>query len=814
MLSTNYKITFGIVLLVCVIALIYIINKDKPPPPPPPPSPPSPPSPPPSPPLKPGGDYSCNESGLCVMDKKKGTMTYSGCVESCQGARSIGPVPTKTVQNCKNSQGIPAGINEGTFQGCKQFNPDCCFDPTVVDSDGKTAWCYQPADGNVCSTFLADDCDNCGVECGNPINCAQKQGCCFDYNALNSKDGHSPAWCYKMGEQTNCRDKYPPRTAPETYYSFQRVIDVGGVVPPTTSQMDAVPGSVLDDGMTPIYKNSDGRYLIDWDCSSGMMCGNSWGKPSDQARIFVNLLALDSDNAFIQNKDHRVAYITSCFYQSEVADTQSSQPAGDSAWQLSMFLNGPGIPGGSGGCLGYGKPSGVKTCKPLNVWNGNSMIYNSGFMVFPGNSFGVKQTLYGHYGSTYGYSSLSLIIPKSSNILTANKVLPQEDTGFVLVENRQNLHQLMHQGVLYHILNYARATSLSTQLLNALEYVYASNKYGTIGSGDLSNGYSYTLGYCTISGTHDSATVVVKDGKLVISQDGEPGYFYGSGTKPITAMMVINALSQKMPQLNGADFVKTITGDGSEISKGQGALTLGKSLTLGPDRYYEVIKDQPKSIKDWINIFFSPDGCKYHGLTQDQCPSNICDTVSNTGCTPQCTCPVPNSNNILQNDLSIYDLTCMRAGIPDVDTNTINPYANNKNIILTRFRPTPSEQSVLQLKTDWQDDTLEQWAVRSHALGPLEYLFELVGLDWLPGWSENTPNTPNMTNPSIPPASYTSSGFTLLGSLLWVLATEGGGDWMSIDLNNLYLPTGLQTFINFAGTSGNGGNTYIRRKGT
>ena len=806
------RIRIGIgflVLMACigVGVLVYFLSRKTPPPNPPPNPPPKPP--------KSTGNYTCNSSGLCVLDEDNGTMSYEDCVKSCQGKRSPDPMVAKPVQNCKNAQGATAGSGQATFEGCKNFNPECCFNPNMKDAEGHTAWCYQPAEGETCSTFSATNCSGCGLDCGNPNACAQKTDCCFDYNAIDSTTGNTPAWCYEKGaNQQTCRDRYPKRVAPETYYSFKRVIDQGGVVPPANSQMDAVPGSVLDDGITPIYQHPNGKYLVDWDCSSGMLCGNSWGKPSDQAKVFVNLLALDSDNSVIQNNEHRVAYIKSQFYD-------KSAPPDGNAWQLTMLLNGPGIKNGTGGCLGRGESE--NKCKALNVWEGNKMMYSTGFMVFPGYLFNVTETLYGHYGSTYGYSSLSMRMTKSSGVLTGS-LIPNKDTGIVLVENRQNPNQTMHQNVLYSILYYSSGYNLPNALLNALTYEYNIGKYGKIGEGDLIDGYSYTLGYCTISGEQDSATVVIKEGVLKI-QNKEPGYFYGSGTKPITAMMVINALSQKMPHLSGEDFVKAIVGKGEEIQQGQGALTLGKALTLGPDNYYEVLKDQPKSIKDWIKIYFSSEGCKYKGLTQYPCPSNICNTVSNGNCS-RCTCPVPALNNdVLQNKLSIYDLTCMRGGIPDTDTNAMDPLKKGTSLIRSRFRPTPSELPALGITgwpdqsnnippADWPDDTLEQWAVRSHAIGPLEYLFETVGLDWVPGWTLSTPNTPNMIKTSIPPASYTSSGFTLLGSILWVLATEGGGDWMSIDLNKLYLPDGLQNSINFAGTSGNGGSTYIRRKGT
>lgn len=779
-------------------------------------------------PVKPTGDYSHNGNGVCVLDSDHGTMSYKDCVDRFQGKRQAAPTPRKPVTNCtRNGQGATGA--QSTFEACQEFNPECCFDPSATDANGNPAWCYQPGDGEKCQTFLAENCSGCGQECADPRACAKKTDCCFDYNALQTNG--LPAWCHQS-DSASCRDRYPTRTAPETYYSFQRVIEKGGVVPPVSSQMDAVPGSMLDDGISPIYKNQDGRFLVDWDCSSGLLCGNSWGKPSNQAKLFVNLLALDSPNAFIRNVDHRVAYITSQFYTTQVADATQAQPAKESDWQEQMVLNGPGCdtcaPGS--GCLGEGISDKNTTCGPLNVWQGGQMVYNAGFMVFTANMFFTSaieksHLLYGHYGSTYGYCSLSIVLTQASGVLVNNKSLPQADTAFVLTENRQNLHQTMHQSILYRLLNPDGIPgTLGQQLLAAVEAVYRNSPglYGKPGVGDVMDGYSYTLGYCSIDGAQGSATVVVKNSVFVLSTDSEPGYFFGSGTKPITTMMVINALSEKLPHLSGPDFVKRLKGGGSGASAGQGALTFGTALALGSDKYYEVVKDESKTIKEWINTYFSPSGCDYHGLTQASCPSHICNTVSNGDCTPKCNCPVPQLNStILQKQLSVYDLTCMRGGIPDTDTNTGKP----GSFIPSRFRPVPYESSALGLETpgssstppapvEWQLDTVEQWSARCHAIGPLEYLFETVGMEWTPGWTGSNPNTPNMIDHNLPPAAYTSSGYTLLGSLLWVLADEGGGDWLSIDLNKMYLPSGLQSSANFAGTSGNKGSTYIRAKGT
>ena len=55
------------------------------------------------------------------------------------------------------------------------------------------------------------------------------------------------------------------------------------------------------------------------------------------------------------------------------------------------------------------------------------------------------------------------------------------------------------------------------------------------------------------------------------------------------------------------------------------------------------------------------------------------------------------------------------------------------------------------------------------------------------------------------PSGYSSSGITLLGILLWLLAADAPQrDWTTIDLNARYLPPALRSLYSFAGTSGNG----------
>ena len=217
------------------------------------------------------------------------------------------------------------------------------------------------------------------------------------------------------------------------------------------------------------------------------------------------------------------------------------------------------------------------------------------------------------------------------------------------------------------------------------------------------------------------------------------------------------------------------------------------------------------------NYLYSSNACDYKGYTQfASCPSTISDIcikgkedcnidspgycctntsmLCNKGCpdtqqTKLCeTIGVDNFNNIFMNYVSVFDIACMRAGIPDSDT--------------------------------LGNDTPDQKRERIHSFGPLEYLSELIGFDWWPGYAYDTttkiwnPITPGAYNPYYPPLSYSSSGFTLLGSFLWFLDYNVGKKlWWEIDINSSFLPPNLQSLTNFASTSGNNGTKYMISKG-
>ena len=91
----------------------------------------------------------------------------------------------------------------------------------------------------------------------------------------------------------------------------------------------------------------------------------------------------------------------------------------------------------------------------------------------------------------------------------------------------------------------------------------------------------------------------------------------------------------------------------------------------------------------------------------------------------------------------------------------------------------------------------------------------LIGFNWIPGWNATGPNTRGIYY-----AQYTSSGYTLLGTLLWVLDPNGprrkkdAVNWSNIDINKSFLSSAVANKINFAGTSGNQGHKFFVAKGS
>ena len=153
-----------------------------------------------------------------------------------------------------------------------------------------------------------------------------------------------------------------------------------------------------------------------------------------------------------------------------------------------------------------------------------------------------------------------------------------------------------------------------------------------------------------------------------------------------------------------------------------------------------------------------------------------------------CTCPtiLPRDYAHILNNLSVYNVAMMRSGVPDSDS-------------------------------IWAVDNAAQLASRTNPIGPVQFVAEILGFDWNPLWSDQGPLTSSMDTATYgedtvnPPAVYSSSAYTFLGILLWLLTkTNGPQEWSTIDLNTL-LPKNLYQHINFAGTEGRDNKKFFRK---
>jgi hypothetical protein len=309
----------------------------------------------------------------------------------------------------------------------------------------------------------------------------------------------------------------------------------------------------------------------------------------------------------------------------------------------------------------------------------------------------------------------------------------------------------------------------------------------------------------------------------------EPAYYYGSGTKPITASLTVNAISKAWrysnPNGTAEQFMSWYRGTGliNGIYSSYGAVNMSGLLQMATQSYYNetlqkytdnrdpqnigtpTFTTSTKTIQDWYSTIYTNDqesACSWKGLSQEQekCNTNMCYEGTNQGI---CSCiTITNIGDIFMNNLTPISMINMRGGVPDADTIATSP----KGLV-----PSTGAQQL---------DYIDQVIGRTTPIGPMNYSRGLVGFNWVPGWnSNNSPITPGISNGYNPPAQYSSSGFTLLGTILWILDPNGpkskdvAVDWSKIDINKSFLPKALQNNNNYAGTSGNGGSVYFVTKG-
>lgn len=597
------------------------------------------------------------------------------------------------------------------------------------------------------------------------------------------------------------------RKATERYYSYGKTITEGGVMPSCKNSMDSLV-YIDNDSKVPTYKINyypfNSKEYIDWDSSSGMLCGNSWGKPSEQAKVFYNLLSLNSDDSILYDMDKKTRrdFLGNIFYK-ELNNSYSLPVSSD--WQANYFTKGP-------------------ICNNT-VWS-SGLKYLNGFMGRLGKEVAGclkndEQIYWYHAGATYGYGSWSLFVPGSISGDFGGTILEGNDVSFVCSNNVDYDDVITQNAILYvcyrltqNPFNFKSKKDLDNLLKEALYYSFNT------GTNIAKVGMTPTLGYyykdkqnvsqsgwATITLLYDNTQKLIQSNTntLYPFKNGylgntiEPCYYFGSGTKPVTAMMVVNALyrafkKNKVGDVNDVSaFRKWYTGpymDKTETSPGGQSInsaTMKDIIPLESSTYYETIGQyQNNPVTDTIQnlltkYIYNSDACKYSSWAQHNeynCPSTLgtCPTIDTS-----------DFNNIFMNNVSVFDIASMTAGIPDSDTVTI------KGTGL---------------------DTIDQQRERIHSFGPMEYMSELIGFDWKPGYYYNNmyyqPNTLGWNNYNYPPSSYTSSGFTLLGSFLWFLDYDDGKKmWWEIDINKSFLPSQLQTLINFGGTSGNGGDKYM-----
>jgi len=707
--------------------------------------------------------------------------------------------------------------------------------------------------------YANDATKTCGDECKTKAGCLNADpNCCFTANH-NDPDGMS-AWCYYPEDGTKC---YSQRMALENYYSFGKTVTLGGVIPP-------IPGSTLvdfilstdgsytnnqlssDDGVSLPYQivSGDGykTSLLDWDASSGGLCGNSWGTTSGLARIYFNMLSYSAPDPII-NRDIYTQYLDKIIYNTV---------------SYSMINQGPE-------CIGMFKSKGK--CIPAQVFQ-DQASYNAGFMELGDG--------WGHYGETYGYTTCAIYFPNFPNWRSnANywptgslldglgaclvgsqnaEILNGEACSDAIYKFQANGSKIKKMSDVHGYLYQAIIDSLNSYLLDpATEYkvdmvmsvsLYAydpktkkdytawasacvmKNSKGELYAGACGKRYPFKSGY--------------------LGTDTEPKYYFGSGTKPVTSQMVVNAVYDRVWNAGlvadkaqyDNDFItwyagRQSTSKGNTGLYGINALTMGRlqsytdnfwmsnyqeSITKPLQAQFENRDSITMNIQDllftvlYTNKACDPQYCSrlvnvvknegINGQKCDNCPSNMCIDIDSTGCKECgscCSCPTIQTSeyaDIFKNMVSLYDLSMMRAGIPDADSVGFPKFKGYK----------PGTAIYI--------DTLAQNMSRTHPIGSVEYLFEIPGFEWKGGWYKKDdnmwwPRTTGTHKKSYPAARYTSSGFTLLGTVLWLLDNTDGEErpWQSIDLNQ-YLPKTLQSSLNFAGTSGNSGTQYMVKAGS
>ena len=623
----------------------------------------------------------------------------------------------------------------------------------------------------------------CGNECNTLKGCkTANPSCCFQLRPT----GNNINRCYQTTSQ--CPDP-SVRTAYEPYYSYGRTVKFGNIVtsPLNNSAMNVVAGTKNDDNFSPTftgqYVDGTNLNLVDFDPSGGVSDGNTWGTPSNLAEIYYSMLVKNSPMSILDPS-----------VKNQYLDRVLN-------WNVANQY----------------KIAAPKCC--------NCDIFSQGQVYFGG--FWRVPLGWGHFGEATGYTTF---VSVSSDSFTSGK-LKGKEVAIVCSQNCELSHKIILVGMVMAFIksyNYnPHDDDLAKQMGNAIDSYFNSSMVQDPTT--FANNVVYTMGLYTYDQNTQKETKVwaskcVLNNKIAdcprslpngLGVTTEPAYFFGSGSKPITSMMVLNAVYQhvwlKDPSIRqkfNNDFITWYCGggyysNGTEIPFGIGAVTMGDLKPYFNDNYYEGStpgdvawysseKTQYKSIKDWLfNVVYSDNACQFQ-TNPEYCPGprtcimdSVCDKST---CV---TVPLQQYSSIFNNLVTPFDLSCHRGGIPDSDSIA------------------GKDQVVLDIKA--------QQKARTRSIGSIEILLEVPGFHWVPGWTYTdkwVPITPSVLDPSMPPSSYSSSGTTLLGTLLWMLDpnVKGYKPWNDIDINSTWLPKGLQDKIHFSGTSGDGGK-YMMKSG-
>jgi hypothetical protein len=516
----------------------------------------------------------------------------------------------------------------------------------------------------------------------------------------------------------------------------------------------------------PLTKSS-----FDWDVSSGLFDGNGYGRPSDCAKVLFNIMSLTAKSPIVssdkyKNNDTIAQHYARKFLRGDLTPSLSDNILTVN-WSAGLFSYNCGI-------------MGLKCCyDDKNPTSGQDVRQYCTSTDLPCEK---GKPLWGHAGSTYGSKVYGIFIPKGSH-----KFLP-EDCAIMAAVNTQidicsNFPGSWSSCTAGFLAKLPPDNSITDSNTFRQKIKETAKSWCTL----VSNNYNYpgatiTLGFymqnfygkeiqtwstintdCNFTNCPDNCpcpnlqTEINKNiGKTI-----EPSYLLGSFTKPVTAALVVNGLynlyKKKKINKDFFEWFKTVSfGDLGKLTSNfnQGAhqiFTDTMTAGIGSVGYPGAPITLPMSS---FLYDCDPPACKgiYCPCSRQGCDKNVNQWFKNT--TDSTKAGVYSWNNTICsntnikpsknysewfNKLTPYQLLMMRGGIPDADTLGI--------------------------------DTVYQQRYRTHPFGPIEFLYEWNGFIRPPGAKcKDIPNKCSAGKPDNYAAEYSSSGYTLVGILLYLLS--------------------------------------------